>query len=84
MKILKHAFILIITQCHFDSTSVAYKQSEKEHIYKFQLDRITELTWNPELAIWIAVQIQDKFKLFIQDTWNQGKITLIFKIDRIR
>ena len=31
------------------SKSVAYKQSEEEDIYKFQLDRMTEPAWNPEL-----------------------------------
>ena len=27
-----------IIQCHLDSTSVPYKQSEKEDIYKFQVE----------------------------------------------
>ena len=47
-------------------TPVAYKQSEEEDIQKFQLDRTTELAWNPELIAEIAVQIQDKFKLVTQ------------------
>ena len=29
--------------------SIAYKQSEEDDIQKFQLDRITEPAWNPEL-----------------------------------
>ena len=66
MKICLHS--TYITPFYFDPTSVVYQQSVEEDIYKFQLDRITELAWNQELAREIAVQIQDKFKPVIQGT----------------
>ena len=55
MKICLHSTYK--TQCYF----LTY-QSEDEDIQKFQLDRITELVWDPELVTEIAVQIQDMFK----------------------
>ena len=57
-----------ITPYYFDSTSVVYKQSVEKDIQKFQVDRITKLAWNTELATEIAVQMQDKFKPVTQGT----------------
>ena len=62
---------------------ISYLQAVKEGRHA-QLYRVTELAWNLELVIQIAVQIQDKIKLVIQGTWSQSKITLISKIDRIK
>ena len=47
--------------------------SQRRKTSGIQLDRITELKWNPELITEFAVQIQDKFKPVIQGTWRQGK-----------
>ena len=54
MKICLHS--TYITSCYFDATSVVYKKSVEEDIQKFQVDRITELALNKELATEIAVQ----------------------------
>ena len=43
-------------------------KSQRRKTFGIQLDRITELTWNPELITEIAVQIQDKFKPVTQGT----------------
>ena len=43
-------------------------KSQRRKTFGIQLDRITELTWNPELTTEVAIQIQDKFKPDIQDT----------------
>ena len=62
---LLYFYSTYITQCHFDSTSVE-TNSQRRKTSRIQLDRIAELTWNPELITEIAVQIQDKFKLATQ------------------
>ena len=66
MKICLHS--TYISPCYFDATSIIYKQSVEEDIQKFQVDRITELAWNKDLATEIAVQMQDKLKPVIQGT----------------
>ena len=43
-------------------------KSQRRKTLGVQLDRITELTWIPELRTEIAVQIQDKLKPVIQGT----------------
>ena len=33
-----------------NNSSVAYKKSKEKDVKKFQLNRITELAWNPEVV----------------------------------
>ena len=66
MKIYFYTFILPIK----DNVTLTQHQlltnSQRRKTSRIQLDRITELAWNPELITEISVQIQDKLKLVIQ------------------
>ena len=66
MKVYFYTFILHIK---LDLTLTQYQllsNSQWRKTSRIQLDRITELAWNPELITEISVQIQDKLKLVIQ------------------
>ena len=68
MKVYFYTFILPIKLNVTLTQHQLLTNSQRRKTSRIQLDRITELTWNPELITEIAVQIQDKFKPVIQGT----------------
>ena len=68
MKVYFYTFILPIKLNVPLTQHQLLTNSQRRKTSRIQLDRITELTWNPELITEIAVQIQDKLKPVIQGT----------------
>ena len=68
MKVYFYTFILPIKLNVTLTQHQLLTNSQRRKTSRIQLDRITELTWNPELITEIAVQIQDKLKPVIQGT----------------
>ena len=66
MKVYFYTFILPINDTLTQHQLLT--NSQRRRTSRIQPDRITELTWNPEVITEIAVQMQDKFKPVVQGT----------------